>query len=363
MRIRLQPVTLILFFCASFLFPNFLFASPATGATNSGAANSGAAKSGAAKSGAAKNGVAKNRAGKYPAETRNAALRYWMAFAEMQDTWADKATQDLLEKTAAGDAAWDEAKLAPILDANADAISVLQRATRLPECDWGLEYGRGWKASIAYAPRARALARLNTLEGMRQLAKGDSQSAVNTWLAGIRLSQDLTHGGGLIFALMAKNILLPDLRLLAQAARNGQLSEAEKQEVIAAIRALPEDVFDWGSAWRIESVSTEDVLHELQTTSDPGATYQEIMSKGAPKQGLPPTAEDIQKFREYMLAVTRALREPPASVTLIIAGLQARLQGLGEVERSLTPNPQGVNAARIEVTTARADLLRALDTK
>lgn len=95
---------------------------------------------------------------KYPAETKNAALRYWMAFAEMQDTWADKTTQELLEKTAAGDAAWDESKLAPILDANADAIGVMQRATKLPECDWGLEYGRGWKASIAYAPRARACA-------------------------------------------------------------------------------------------------------------------------------------------------------------------------------------------------------------
>ena len=348
MRIRLMPAILTLFLCASFLFAKLLFANPAAGAANSGAAKSGAAKYGA---------------GKYPTETRNAALRYWMAFAEMQDTWADKATQDLLEKTAAGEAPWDEAKLAPILDANADAISVLQRATKLPDCDWGLEYGRGWKASIAYAPRARALARLNTLEGMRQLAKGDSQSAVNTWLAGIRLSQDLTRGGSLIFALMAKNVLLPDLRLLAQTARNGQLSDAEKQEVIVAVRAMPEDGFDWGSAWGIETVSTSDLLHELQTASDPGATYQEIMGKPGPKQGLPPTAEDVQGFREYMAAVAGALREPPATAAPLIAGLQAKLQGLGEVERSMTPNPQGVNAARIEVTTARADLLAALSAK
>ncbi|MGA7686323.1 MAG: hypothetical protein WCC32_12515 [Terriglobales bacterium] len=338
MRIRLQLVILILFFCANFLCANSFSANLAAG-------------------------PAKNRPAKYPTETRNAALRYWMAFAEMQDTWADKATQDLLEKTAAGDAPWDEAKLAPILDANADAISVLQRATKLPDCDWGLEYGRGWKASIAYAPRARALARLNTLEGMRQLAKGNSQSAVNTWLAGIRLSKDLTRGGSLIFALMAKNVLLPDLRLLAQAARNGQLSDSEKQEVIATIRALPEDAFDWGSAWRIESVSTEDVLHELQTASDPGATYEAIMSKPAPKQGLPPTAEDIQKFREYMLAVAGALREPPSQAAPLIAGLQAKLQGLGEVERNMAPNPQKVNAERTEVMRARADLLAALGVK
>ncbi|MGA9353815.1 MAG: hypothetical protein WBV46_09010 [Terriglobales bacterium] len=338
MRIRLLPVILISFFCASFF-----------------AANLGA--------GTAKNGPAKDHAAKYPPETRNAALRYWMAFAEMQDTWADKATQDLLEKTAAGDAPWDEGKLAPILDANADAISVLQRATKLPDCDWGLEYGRGWKASIAYAPRARALARLNTLEGMRQLAKGNSQSAVNTWLAGIRLSQDLTHGGSLIFALMAKNVLLPDLRLLAQAARNGQLSEAEKKQVFAVVRAMPEDAFDWASAWGLESVSIEDILRELQAASDADATYEAIMSKPAPKQGLPPTAEDIHAFREYMLVVEGALREPPAQAAPNVGAIQTKLQKLGEVERSMAPNPQGVNTARIEVTTARADLLRALGVK
>ena len=224
-------------------------------------------------------------AAKHPNETKNAALRYWMAFAEMQDTWADKTTQELLEKTAAGAAAWDESKMAPILDANSDAIGMMQRATKLPECDWGLEYSRRWKASIAYAPRARALARLNTLEGMRELAKGDSQSAVRTWLAGVRFSQDLTRGGSLIFALMAKNVLLPDLRLLAQAARNGQLNDGEKREVLAAVRTLPEDAFDWGSAWTIESVSLENILHELQSASDSGAVYEAIMGKPAPKTG------------------------------------------------------------------------------
>jgi hypothetical protein len=302
-------------------------------------------------------------AAKFPAETKNAALRYWMAFAEMQDSSADKATQDLLEKTAAGEAAWDEAKLAPILDANSDAINMMQRATKLPECDWGLEYGRLWKASIAYAPRARALARLNTLEGMRELARGDAQSAVNTWLAGIRFSQDLAHGGSLIFALMAKSVLLPDLRSLTQAARNSQLNDAGKREVFTAIRALPEDAFDWGSAWEIESVSTEDLLHELQTASDAGADYKAIMEKPAPKHGLPPTNEDIQKSREYMLAVAGALREPPATAAHVIDGLQHKRAALGEVALSMTPNPQGVNAARIEVMTARAELMRALGVK
>ncbi len=73
----------------------------------------------------------------YPPETKNAALRYWIAFAEMKDVPADKATQDLLEQTLSAEALWDEKKIAPILDANKFAIDIMQRATKLPDCDWG----------------------------------------------------------------------------------------------------------------------------------------------------------------------------------------------------------------------------------
>src|SRR6266853_1642012 len=111
-----------------------------------------------------------------------------MAFAEMQDPPADKEIQDLLEKTVIGEAAWDEKKLGVILDANGAAIAMMQRASKLPDCDWGIEYSRGSRASIAYAPRARVLARLNTLQGIREMANGNSQAAVDTWRAGIRFS-------------------------------------------------------------------------------------------------------------------------------------------------------------------------------
>jgi len=300
---------------------------------------------------------------KIPQETKNAALRYWMAFAEMQDVTADKPTQELLEKTAASEAAWDEARLAPILDANSDAIQTMQRATKLPECDWGLEYSRGSRASMAYAPRARVLARLNTLEGMRQMVHGDSQSAVNTWLAGMHFSKDLARGGSLIFALVAKSALVPNLRMLAEATGNGQLNEAQKRQVFAAVRALPEDGLDWGSAWGIEFTTVEQFLRELQTAPNSGAAYEAIMGSPAPKQGLPPTAQEIQVYREYMLAVQAALREPPTKARILLDALEAKKGGLGEVEQSMIPNPQKSNAARIEVMTARAKLIQVLAAK
>ena len=305
-------------------------------------------------------GTAEMFAAKYPPETKNAALRYWMAFAEMQDMAADKATQELLEKTAAGEAPWDEAKLGPILDANEDAIRTMQRATKLPECDWGLEYSRGPQASIAYAPRARALARLNTLEGMRQLAKGDSQAAVETWLSGIRFSQDLARGGTLIFALMARSVVLPDLHLLQQAARDGRLHDAAKKDVLRKVSAMPDDGFDWGSAWAMETATLEQMLQDLKSAKNPSSYYEALMGKPSPQEGLPPSGQEIQELREYMEGVQTALSQPPANAAAEIANLQGKYDRLKGLEQSLIPNAKKTNEARSELSRARAELLREM---
>jgi hypothetical protein len=296
----------------------------------------------------------------YPPETKNAALRYWIAFSEMRDLEADKPTQELLEKTLSAQALWDEKKIAPILDANKFAIDIMQRATKLPDCDWGLEYKQGTSASIAYAPRARALSRLNTLEGMRQLAAGNTQSATDTWLAGVRFSQDLARGGSLIFTLMAKNALLPNLRTLTLAAANGQLTVAERQQVTTVIRALPEGAFDWSAAWGIESAGLDHFLHELQSASDPRGLYQQAMGSAAPEKGLPPSAQEIHDFETYMRAVQSALKESPEKSTVSLEGLEVKRNALPEVERQMIPNPQKSNQTRVDIANARSELLQAL---
>jgi hypothetical protein len=300
--------------------------------------------------------------GKYPPETRNAALRYWTAFAEMQDPLADMEARKLIEKTVAGETAWSETTLGAVLDANADAIQTLQRATKLPECDWGLEYRKGSRAQVTLFIRGRALAGLNTVEGMRRMAKGDSQGAVNAWLEGIHFSQDVARGEPLIFTLVAMRMMLPNLRALNERTIRGQLSEAQKKEVYAAVSALPEDGLDWRGAWQLEDAAGEQFLEELRPSKNPGAGYEE-MGMPVPEKGIPPTMQEIQGYREYMLAVQAALREPPAKAKALIDGLEPKRSTFGEVEQNLIPNPQGINAARIELMTARTELMQTLSLK
>jgi len=297
---------------------------------------------------------------RYPQQAKNAALRYWMAFAEMQDPPADKETQELLGKTSEGKAAWDEAKLGPILDANGAAIRTMQRATKLPDCDWGIEYDRGPRAALSYVPRARVMARLNQLQGIREMAKGDSQAAVNTWLAGLQFAQHLASDGPLLLALVAKAAILPDLRVLTTEARQGHLSNAEKAQVSAAVGRLRADGLHWAAAWGLEELTLDQVFGEIRHAANPKESYELLVGEPMPSGANVPSAEDLRKFHEYMTVVQTALNLPPQAAKARLSALEAQKRSLAGAVLRLIPSAQKVNDNRLEVITAREELLEAL---
>jgi hypothetical protein len=296
-----------------------------------------------------------NAQSKLPAETNNAALRYWLAFAEMKDAPADKATTELLEKTASGDAAWDEAKLSPILDANAPAIEIMQRATRLPQCDWGLEYDLGPRASIAYAPRARVLARLNTLYGMRLLAKGDTQGALDTWLSGIRFSRHLSKGGTLIFSLIAKTALVSNAHALA--AHSGMLNASQLKRVEAVVRTLPETGFDWSKALAYEEDALDIAVAQMKQAPSPADYYRQTTGETPPENFTAPSSSDIAAFHAVMSRAVEALRLPPQDAQDQLKDLQQSVKNLHVFYQRTTPSFTRINSARAEVQAARQKLL------
>jgi len=298
-----------------------------------------------------------------PPETRNAALRYWLAFAELQDPPADPGTQELLEKTAAGRLPWDESRLGPILDSNEVAILAMHRATKLPECDWGLEYDRGPRASIAYAPRARVLARLNTLYGMRLAAKGDSQQAVEAWLDGLQFSQHMAKGGTLIFALIAKMSLTSNLTALQHAASQGQLNAEQGTQAAAAVKAMPESGFDWGSALAYEEQTIEIALNELKTDRDPTGYFGKVIGHAAPPDFTLPTSSELASFRNLMGKAESTLREPPEQADAKLTALQEQEKSLHIFFREMAPGFTNINKSRLEIAVSRRRLLSLLPAK
>jgi hypothetical protein len=293
-------------------------------------------------------------------ETRNAALRYWQAFAELKDPPPNQEIQAEMEKILNAKAEWDEAKVGGIVAANEIALGIMQRATKLPDCDWGVEYSRGPEASIAFVPRAHVLARLNTLQGIREIAQGHSQAAVDTWIAAIRFAQDLTKGGSLIFALTAKSVLVLEFRTLTAEAQQSRLNKTQRKQLYAAVSALPEDGFDWGLAWEMDEAGVDVFFAELQRSQKPSTFFERLMGQPAPKGCVPPSAQQVRVYHQYMSDVASALRLPAPEVKPRLAALDGEANNICEAIRLAIPSPDRVNDARVEVAAARKDLLEAL---
>jgi hypothetical protein len=109
------------------------------------------------------------------------------------------------------------------------------------------------------------------------------------------------------------------------------------------------------------TAASRQTLEELRRSPDPRASCEAIMGQTAPQQRLTLTAEDMQEYRDYAAGVQAALRQPPAEAKGVIDGLEAQRSRLSGVEQDMAPNAQKVNLVRLEVMTARADLLGALD--
>ena len=299
---------------------------------------------------------------KYPPESNNAALRYWAALDEMSDNpYSEEATRKMLSAVMKGETAWNEDKMGPVLDVYADSIQTMQRGTKLPDCNWGLDYQLGNLNLVQLMMRSRGLEQLNTVEGVRQLAKGDSKAAVETWKAGIRFSQDLGRGGPVIHAMVASAMLTDELHAVANYAGPGKLPEAQREELYAAVKAMPVDGFDWGVSWGVETAMGQEWLGKLRTMDDPGGYYKRIGMQ-VPK-GVPPSEQDVEKYSEFMLAAQGALREPPEKAKPLVEDLESRESKLGEVLQLRIGDPVMCNESRGKLAEAREHVLQALSAK
>jgi hypothetical protein len=260
----------------------------------------------------------------------NAALRYWMAFAVMQDPPADTATTDLLMRVANGSAPWDEARLGPILDANSEALDIMGRASSLRSCDWGVELEQGPVAPIPHLAKARVLGRLNVLSGHRLAARGQTSDAIDRWLAGVRFSQHLAQGGTLISLFSAQSILLPTLQALA--GDMTRLNPESRAKVDAAVRTLPDTAFDWPDAMRRE---------------------ESVLAVGVRMKMVPNvTAQDLVTLRTAVSQIADALRLPPDRARTALTKVK-----LGSLP---FPSPVKVNEQREVIRAARQKVLDAL---
>jgi hypothetical protein len=179
--------------------------------------------------------------------SENAALRYWSAFSEVQDSGITDRQAKELNAILDGTAPYDDSKYADLLEKNRLALEIMARATSLPNCDWGLDYGLGHDVPVDYARKALVLGRLSVLYAFHLLKTGDKDGAVRALAAGLRFSHDVGNGGSLFATLIAKDLLMSHLRAVAGALRLEQLSANQRSQLQAAVTRVGEGL-DWATA-------------------------------------------------------------------------------------------------------------------
>jgi len=254
---------------------------------------------------------------------QNAALRYWSAFAEMQDSAVTDQQAKELNAILDGTAPYSDLKYRDLAEKNRAAVEAMARGTAIPNCDWGVDYGLGPDAPVDYVRKALTLGRLNVLHAFHLLQNGDKDGAVRAIAAGVRFSHDVANGGTLFATLVAKNLLATHIRAMAFALHLADLSAVQKSELQKALSPLGPDGLDWQAA----------VKQEFEI----------------PVPGL--DAKGSSALAQIATAYQNVVNNPSA-----LSGLQQMISGAPQPVRDLIPNPQRFLAEKQDL----ADQLRQM---
>jgi hypothetical protein len=182
----------------------------------------------------------------------NAALRYWSAFAQIQDAGITEEQAKEAHAILDGTAPYDDSKYKDIVEKNRPAVETMARGTTLPYCDWGMEIQMGPNAPVDYARKAALLGRLNIFYAFHLLIGGDKDGAVRALQAGLRFSRDVANGGTLFATVVAQGLIVAHLQAAAGFHKVAGLSAAQRAALEKSIDQLGPDGLDWSGAIKRE---------------------------------------------------------------------------------------------------------------
>lgn len=232
---------------------------------------------------------------------QNAALRYWSAFAEMQDSAVTDQQAKELNAILDGTAPYDDLKYRDLVEKNRAAVETMARGTTIPNCDWGIDYALGPNAPVEFVRKALTLGRLNVLYAFHLLRSGDKDGAVRALAAGVRFSRDVSNGGSLFAVLVAKSLLATHIRAMAFALHLEQLSSQQKSALQKALIQLGPDGLDWQAAVKREFEIP------LPGVDAKGSSAQAQISTAY--QGVLNNPSELPRLQQMIASAPQTLRE------------------------------------------------------
>lgn len=182
----------------------------------------------------------------------NAALRYWSAFAQIQDAGITEEQAKEAHAILEGTAPYVDSKYKDIVEKNRPAVETMIRGTAMPYCDWGMELQMGPYAPVDYARKAALLGRLNIFYAFHLMIAGDKDGVVRSLQAGLRFSHDVANGGTLFSTVVAQGLIVAHLKAVAGMQHVSGFSVAQRAALQKSINQLGSDGLDWSGAIKRE---------------------------------------------------------------------------------------------------------------
>ena len=259
----------------------------------------------------------------------NAALRYWSAFAQMQDVALTDAQAKELYRIVEGTAPFVPSTYKELIARNRPALETMARGTALPYCDWGIDYSLGPAAPLDHVGKAAQLGRLNVLYAM-QLEMNDRAAAMKTLAAGLRFSHDVANGGTLLSALVAKSLLMAHLRVIASVLQKKDLTAGERATLRNALARIGPDGVDWQAS----------IKRELATYRGPLPTANGVKTLGPQSQAALTRIGNLYASAlsnpSALPELQKAISNAPQPLRDVIPNLTRVVQQKQELTRELT---------------------------
>jgi hypothetical protein len=259
----------------------------------------------------------------------NAALLYWAAFSEMQDSAISDAAA--LNAILDGTAPYDDSQYKDLVEKNRFALDIMAHGASRPFCEWGLGYGyseeMGPATPVGYVWKARALGSLNVLYALHLQSAGNKDAAVRTLAAGILFAHDIANGGTLVSALVAKRLLIAHFNVMAVTLHTGGLSAGQRLVLQKAVAQLGPEGLDWQAVMHREMA----VVHKADPSDSAGlseieAAYLKALNNPSALSALEQVRSSASQNLAALIPNPKRVLEEKQDLTNKLLEVRSKLQ-------------------------------------
>jgi len=306
-----------------------------------------------------------------PSDPTNAALVYWRVWATEKPEQANK-VRELFDSSKVID---PQGELAGILRENQAEISTLIRASRLPECDFGIEYSEGFLALMPHLAKFRASARLLAADAQLAFAEGRTDAGVERLATIYRMARQLTQERVMISSLVSAAVA--SLANTQVAANAESLSPDQKRAILSEIEKFSRnDAFGIRRALATEGAVTSQWITRTFTGPDAGerlakgiAGDLEQSDSGDEIKALRVLDEDAirtgaERCRAFYVAADEAWDSPDVIAKVEALHADVLAMKYGPVARAIAPSLSNIvnanrrNAGELEAAAAKLGAVR-----